>query len=309
MRPATPLPTALDGLPLTAALLRRHGVPTRRLRRGDMTPLGSGVFLPQLAADALDPHGRLRMRALGVTADHPGSWVSHTTVAQLLRLPLPRRAEQDLHITTPRDTALVRRQGVRAHRAAAHPGELRTVGQLPVSSAERLFLECAAVLRHDELIALGDALVRQPRFQYEKRGRPYSSLEVLAAYLRAHRYDPSHRRAADALGHIRVGADSAQETRMRLALVRAGLPEPQLQVSADPQDPRSPEADAGYSAQKVALQYDGQVHFDAERAKQDRRVDRYFLSRGWTVLRYYDDDAREGFRRTVREVRRTLDLD
>lgn len=308
MRPATPLPTALDGLPLTAGLLRRHGVPTRRLRRGDMTPLGSGVFLPQLTADALDPRERLRMRALGVTADHTDSWVSHTTVAQLLRLPLPRRVEPDLHITTPRGAAPVRRQGVRSHRATAHPGELRTVARLPVSSAERMFLECAAVLRHDELIALGDALVRQPRPQHEKRSRPYSSVEALAASLSAHRYDPCHRRAADALGHVRVGADSAQETRMRLSLVRAGLPEPQLQVPADPQDPRSPEADAGYPGQKVALQYDGQVHFDAERAKQDRRVDRYFLSRGWTVLRYYDEDAREGFRRTAREVRRTLDL-
>lgn len=307
MRPAAPLPSALDGLPLTAALLRRHGVPTRRLRRDDMTPLGSGVFLPRHTADGLDPRERLRMRALGVTADHSDSWASHTTVAQLLRLPLPRRVEMDLHISTPRDTAPVRREGVRPHRATVHPGELRTVGQLPVSSAEQMFLECATVLRVDELIALGDALVRRPRPHYETRRSPYSSIEALAASLDAHRNVHGHPVASAALNQVRVGADSAPETRMRLALIRAGLPEPELQVPADPQNPRSPQADAAYVRQKLALQYDGRVHFDVDRAKQDRRVDRHFSSRGWTVLRYYDEDAREGFRRTTLEVRRALE--
>lgn len=306
MRPTAPLPPALDGLPLTPALLRRHGVPARRLRRRDMTPLGSGVFLPRHTADGLDPREMLRVRALGVTADHPESWVSHTTVAQLLRLPLPRRVETDLHVSTPRGTAPVRREGVRPHRGAARPGELRTLGQLVVSRAGRMFLECAAVLRLDELIVLGDALVRRPRPQYEDRRSSYSTIEVLAASLEAHRTVHGYPLASSALRQVRVGADSAPETRMRLALTRAGLPEPELQVPADPQDPRSPQADAAYVGQKIALQYDGQVHFDADRAKQDRRVDRHFSSRGWTVLRYYDEDAREGFRRTVQEVGRSL---
>ncbi|GAA1450658.1 hypothetical protein GCM10009618_03400 [Nesterenkonia lacusekhoensis] len=61
---------------------------------------------------------------------------------------------------------------------------------------------------------------------------------------------------------------------------RRACPSLRLQVPADPQDPRSPAADAAYLSQKVALQYDGHTHFD--------------------------QGARDGFRRTVTEVRRTL---
>lgn len=302
-----PLPPALRGEPLTAAALRAHGVSEDRLRRRDIRSIGSGVYLERDIAATLEPADLLRMRARGVIALRPEAWVSHTTPAVLVGLPLPRRVAQDLHISVPAHRAAVRRSGVIPHQQSVPADELRTVGQLPVSSAERMFLECATVLRLAELIALGDALVRRPRPQHEERHSPYSSIEALAAYLEGHRTVSGHRLASAALHQVRVGADSAQETRMRLALVRAGLPEPELQVPADPQDPRSPQADAAYVEQRIALQYDGQVHFDAVRAKQDRRVDRYFSSRGWTVLRYYDDDARDGFRRTVFEVRRMVD--
>lgn len=241
MRPASPLPAALRGGPLSAGLLR----------------------------------------ARGVTADHPGAWVSHTTTAHLLGLPVSRRFASALHLSVRHGASPVRRQNLIPHRARPLPGELRTVlDGLPAGGPERTFLECASLLRLDELICLGDALVRIPRRRYEDRSTPHSSLERIAAHLSLHPHVRGRSLAGEALQQVRIGADSVQETRMRLALVRAGLPEPELQVPADPQDPRSPEADAAYLPQKVALQYDGHTHFD--------------------------QDARDGFRRTVTEVRRTL---
>lgn len=281
-----PLPSALRGAPLTPALLRAHGVAEDRIRRRDIVAIGSGVHLERRAAEALDATGLLRMRARGVLLSQPEAWVSHTTSAALANLPLPQRADDDLHISVPPHHAAVRRSGVVPHQQAAGATELRTLAGLTVSGPERMFLECATLLPRDDLVALGDALVRTPRPRHEGRSIPYSSRSTLSAYVTRHPYTPGMALAADALTLIREGADSAPETRMRLALLRAGLPEPQLQVPADPLDPRSPEADMAYVAQKIALQYDGQLHFNAERAKQDRWVDRYFISRGWAVLRW-----------------------
>lgn len=297
-----PLPSALRGGPLTPALLRAHGAAEDRIRRRDILAIGSGVHLERHVAESLDATGLLRMRAHGVVLSQPEAWISHTTSAALANLPLPRRTEGDLHVSVPLHRAAVRRSGVIPHQQAVDVTELRTAGDLTVSGPERMFLECATLLALDELVALGDALVRTPRPRHEGRSSPYSSRSALSAYVSRHRRTPGLRPAAEALDLVREGADSAPETRMRLALMRAGLPEPQLQVPADSLDPRSPVADMAYATQKLALQYDGHVHFHAERARQDRWVDRYFVSRGWAVLRYYDDDARGDFRRTVREV-------
>ena len=47
---------------------------------------------------------------------------------------------------------------------------------------------------------------------------------------------------------------------LRLAMVDAGLPEPNLQLTLRSGDPLSPSADLGYRAQRLAIQYDGGHH-------------------------------------------------
>ncbi len=86
---------------------------------------------------------------------------------------------------------------------------------LPVSSPERTFAELASMLTLVELVIVGDHLVRH---SLSTRTR----LELLS------RNSPlpgrSHARAAAALVRDRV--DSPLETKLRLLLVLAGLPEP-----------------------------------------------------------------------------------
>jgi hypothetical protein len=307
MRYPEPLPAQLRGGPLTAPLLRAHGIPESRLQRADIAKLGSGVYLERRVAEQLDARGLLRQRAHGLLRDVPGSWLSHTSVATLWGLPLHTPDDDAIHLsvlnTNPNPP---RRQGVIGHKAAAASDELLTIEGLHMSAPHRMWFECAAVLSANALVVLGDSLVRRPRPRYEGRSAPHTTLEALSAMIRRHPRTPGRARARTAYELIRVGADSAQETLLRLAILRAGLPEPELQIPADPRLARSPCADLGYRRWRIAIQYDGAWHFDPARAKGDRRVDRFFRARGWTVLRYFDADSRTGFADAVREIAETI---
>jgi hypothetical protein len=111
------------------------------------------------------------------------------------------------------------------------------------------------------------------------------------------------RRARVALDQTRVGADSPAETRARLALIHAGLPEPELQVPADPSDRYTPVADLGYRDLWIAIQYDGKRHRTAEQHAADVYRDDRFRELGWTVVRLTWLDQRQGFARLIRMVR------
>lgn len=102
-------------------------------------------------------------------------------------------------------------------------------------------------------------------------------------------------RAREALELMRVGADSAPESMLRLAMLDAGLPEPELQVHLRIGDRLSPSADLGYRERRLAIQYDGGHHLEEEQIHSDRRRDKAFRTAGWTVLVFGKDDLADGF--------------
>lgn len=105
---------------------------------------------------------------------------------------------------------------------------------------------------------------------------------------------------------MRVGADSAPESLLRLAIVSAGLPEPELQVPLRAGDARSPSADLGYRHRRLVLQYDGEHHLGDAQILSDRRRDKAFESAGWTVLVFDKDDLADDFQRAVQRTKRAL---
>lgn len=77
------------------------------------------------------------------------------------------------------------------------------------------------------------------------------------------------------------GAESPQETRTRLVLIKAGLPKPRTQIRVHPY-----RLDMGYDEFKVAVEYDGEQHWTdpLQRAKDiDRLADLAAL--GWRIIR------------------------
>ncbi|GAB3801190.1 hypothetical protein GCM10028798_16790 [Humibacter antri] len=129
----------------------------------------------------------------------------------------------------------------------------------------------------DELVEVGDAIVRIPRCHGMQRGTPGDALATLEQ-LSAAASAPYRRHAAKlrtALAMIRVGSSSAAETRTRLAGARAGLPDPHLDydVFAANGTPIG-FTEFAYPEYRVLTEYDGD-HHRTDRKQWQRDVDKH----------------------------------
>jgi hypothetical protein len=99
------------------------------------------------------------------------------------------------------------------------------------------------------------------------------------------------RRLAEVVGLSEPRAESPMESRLRVGLVRAGLPAPVVQyVIADEYGFPLARVDLAYPLARLAIEYDGAHHFNARRARLDRQRDAELAGLGWRTLRLIDDD-------------------
>lgn len=309
MRYSPPLPPLLINRAMTPSQLVQHGFDRRRVYRQDMVGLGSGTFIARDTARSLTPAELLGLKALALAAESPTAWLSHLTAARLMRFPLPRSTHLDraVHLSFPvAPGSRWQRAGVVSHRSRLPLQQLVISQGVRCSPPSRVWVELAESLTVEDLVVLGDHLVRRPYPWAEQRQDPLSSMDDLRQEVSETGRVPGKTTAVKALGLIREGADSPKETQFRLALLRAGLPEPELQVPAQEDVPGSPRADAAWRRWKVAIQYDGATHFTPEQARLDQRRDNRFVSYGWMVLRFNLIDDRDGFVTAVRQTESAL---
>jgi hypothetical protein len=114
---------------------------------------------------------------------------------------------------------------------------------------------------------------------------------------------PNARRALELADR---NAESPQETRLRLALVLAGLPKPGVNKAVlDERGLPVAWAELLYEEVKIVIEYDGEVHLPRKRRTRDGRRERRLEDLGYIVLRYTADDLAQP-ERIVAEVRRHL---
>ena len=199
-----------DTMPLTRAQALRRGYTLKQLRGPKFLRLYRGVYLP------VGQPATLLQRARGaLLVAPPGAYASHHTAAQLWGAVPPDNDET--HINIPGKGTRTVRDGIAAHRAETTfpPTERRG---LPISAPVAVFLELAML--HLDLVALvvlGDSLVRRTRITTESL--------IAAADGWSGRGARLARRAA---ALVRTGVDSAMESRLRMMIILAGLPEPQV---------------------------------------------------------------------------------
>lgn len=302
MRPSAPLPFSFSSVPFTVHEARAASLSNGRLRSSDLTSAGRLLYLPT----GWDFEIRGLARAL--CAATPGAWISHLTAAVVLGLWLPTwfRDCRELHLSKPRNLPPVRREGVVGHTVLAFDGEIMMLDGMRISTPARTWLDLASLVPLEDLVAVGDQLIRLPRPGLEDRAEPWSTLPELQEMLRRHSKLKGIVKARAAVELIRPGADSAPETFLRLALTAAGLPEPELQLRIVKDDPYSPAADLGYRAHRIAIQYDGGHHLTREQQSRDNRRDETFNAAGWRYFKFNADDLAQDFRRAVNQVRLAL---
>ena len=292
MKPPQPLPAPLRSAPFTIQEAVDAGVSRRRLKHRSLQVPSRGIRLPSEHPAEL----RLLARPLALVTQF--SAASHATAFLIWDFPgfLPGADAPGIHISRPDTMAIPRRRGVIGHVGQFFADEITAIDGVLVTTRARTWLDCARKMSIDELTVVADHLLRHPRPALEGRTEPYATPGQLADMLDRHKGTPGIRKARLALEDARIGADSAPETRLRLALCRAGLPEPELNVGRVLRSGVVRHPDLSYPEQRVAVEYEGAGHSDAAQVIRDIAREEDFSRAGWILVRisklHMEDDAR-----------------
>jgi hypothetical protein len=250
------------------------GITAGRLRGRDLDAPFRGVRMDPLAQVELSRFGVFpSARAAGEFAAlvarcrayapllRPGQFFSHTTAARLWKAPLPTSFTdaEPLDVSTLFPQRAPRSEGITGHQAPATARIVERFG-LPVCEPSSAWISLARRLGLDDLVAVGDHLVLDPLVLDPSDARPYTTIAQLRAAVEGSS-GWGTRAAASAIEHVREGVESRPETRLRLLLVRAGLPEPEVGVDIyDDAGTWLGRADQLFREFKVISEYDGEQH-------------------------------------------------
>ena len=166
-----------------------------------------------------------------------------------------------------------------------------------VSTLPDLFVELASVLPLVELVVAGDWMVRRARLA------PTALID--AAGQAGGRAGDLARRAA---AHVREKVDSPMETRLRMLLVLAGIPEPEVNLeirTADGEVLRR--YDLSWPGVRVIVEYDGRHHVQrVEQWEQDLTRREAIDDSEWRILVVVSSGIYKSPEDTVRRVHALL---
>lgn len=284
------IPPQLLGRPFTVAEARRLGVSADVLRGGRFRAPVRGV---RVSADLPDDLA-MRCRAASLVLPSDARFCG-VTAATLHELPLPRGLSGDaLRVATA--TRGLRISGV-VVQVEAEPGWGCVLAGLSVSEPAWNWAELAGSLDVDDLVVAGDHLLR-------RRLAPRAALGEVVQVWDGRR---GVRRLRRALGLLDGGADSPMETRLRLLLLRGGLPAPVVNRDVVEDGVWLARPDLSYPEQRIAIEYEGDQHrTDRRQWKSDKTRRRLLEDHGWLVIEVIDDDVYRTPELTVARVRAAL---
>ncbi len=256
-----------DKDPFNRAEARSAGISGKQLRSGRYQRLFYDLYVS--AEIAVTP--ALRARAV-LKVCPTGSQVSHSTAAELWGAIVP--SQPLTHLSCPQPGGRTERTGVSCHRLSAHAGVVKFRG-LRVSSPEQTFIDLACGLPLVDLVVLGDSLVRAKRTTVDRL------LSAVSAW-RGWGSRPAQR----AVRFVREGVDSPIESRLRMLIVLAGLPEPQVnRIIWDDSGNWEKRFDLCYPDLMLVIEYDGRQHAQSDDQwgrDLDRRED--LDGDGWRLI-------------------------
>jgi hypothetical protein len=303
-----PLPLHLTTGSFSLRAADKAGVTRTRTAASDLVTVSRGIRVPAGAAAT----GAAALRAYTDLDDD--SILSLASAARLWRAPLPGGLEEDwrIHLARPRGRSTPRRVNVVGHQLALLPDEVVELDGVRLTSPARTWLDLAAVLGVDDLVIAGDSLVCEHGPEFPVPRTALCSIEELRGMVARHPGSRGVRKARAAVELIRVGADSPPETRLRLLLVRAGLPEPELNHVVWGEDPWGGQGspvlwpDAAYRQWRIALQYEGAHHNGEDQYWRDIRRADTAARFGWLEVRLSRLDLAGVHPAALRKVRSAL---
>lgn len=265
-----------------------HGLSAKVMRGPGYRQLFRGVLVA--AATAPTPIQRVR----GALALHvEQAWASHASAARVKSVPIPTIADE--HVSVGHQKLRRHHRGVRCH--VGDPEGVVVEHDLRVSGDVQMFIELSGQLTLVDLVVVGDWLAR-------RRGVDPARL-VRACQESRHK---DARKALAAARYVRRDVDSPMETRLRMLMVLAGLPEPEVNVAIRDEDGEVVRKyDLSYPVVKVAVEYNGKVHIEVIANWEDdleRRAD--MDEADWRLVVVISSGIYKDPLRTLRRVHRIL---
>ncbi|HEY8797892.1 MAG TPA: DUF559 domain-containing protein [Candidatus Dormibacteraeota bacterium] len=282
------VPAALRTKPFKLADARSAGVTRRQLRGAAYRPLGSGVYhWVGLKESPL-------LTLTGVARRLPtGAAFSGRTAAWLHGLDLPPC--DPIEVTMPESGGSSRRAGAAVCRAALGTDEIVLRRRLPTTSALRTSLDLGGRTPLTEGVVAADLFLHAELV----------SMDELRNYVAEHPGVKGVARLRRVVGLAEPEAESPMETRLRMLLVNAGLPRPEVQVSIHDASGRFiGRPDLLYRKHCLAIEYDGGNHRD--RMVEDNRRQNGLVGAGYRLLRFTAADVYAAPDTVAMQVRHSL---
>jgi hypothetical protein len=176
-----------------------------------------------------------------------------------------------------------RRPELRGTRHDLSASDITTLGHYPLTTPERTFVDLAEGTPLAELVAVGDWMLNSGIV---------TRLRIQEAIARA----AGHRgvvRARAAAILLDGAAQSPPESLLRIKILGAGLPAPEANMPIfDELGEYISCPDLRYRKAKIAIEYEGAHHREAEQFRRDAARDQLLAGLGWVTLRATSRDLR-----------------
>lgn len=253
--------------PFSRADARRAGIPVKHLTTTRFRKLFYDLYV---CADLAVTPVVLASAALRISP--LGSHASHFTAAQIWGGVVPDQPMT--HVSSPHGRTRSERRGVGSHETR-RGSQIVVFQQLRVSSPEQTFIDLATELNLVDMVVLGDSLVAKQRTTTQQIVEAASTWKGKGSRLA--------RRAAHL---VRAGVDSPMETRIRILMVLAGLPEPVVNhIEYDAMGAWAKRFDLSYPDLLLIIEYDGRQHAEDDR-QWGRDIERREAldAEGWRLI-------------------------
>jgi very-short-patch-repair endonuclease len=198
-------------------------------------------------------------------------------------------------VTIPDPIGTRRRAGVSISRAALTPAEIVVRRGLPTTSPLRTVVDLGG---RDPLT---EGVVAADMFLHVR----LVTIAELVMYVGEHPGVRGIARLRRVVDLAEPKAESPMESRLRMLLVLARLPRPEVQVSIhDDQGRFLGRPDLFYRRQRVAIEYDGENHHD--RLVDDNRRQNGLVGAGFRLLRFTAADVYRTPESIVKSIRSTF---
>jgi hypothetical protein len=261
---------------------------TRRDLMRSYSKIHRNVYAPNgVALTALD-----RAHAAWLWSGRKATLAGHSAAALLGSKWLPP--------DSPVELARVRRpapQGIRVYSGEIREDEICDVGGINCTTVARTAYDLGRRLPLETGVIRIDALLNAtnvPVHQVYSVGKRYPGARGICRF-------------RETLDLVDGGAESPQETRLRLLLVQSGIPRPVTQIPVANPKGRKRRIDMGWPEWMVGAEYDGEHHWTNpdDHAEDIERLE-FLAAKGWLIVRVSAGQLRYQRPEVVQRVRDAL---